>query len=514
MKTFRAQEFCTGPEGTDREAGIAMVIAVAVIMLVSAVVATILVLVLRENGLSGRERQRAVSIASAEGQVDNLISRIDHASISSLTDGTLCGTIPAFASRVGPDDLTITSDVAYYRADGSQIMNCADVASGAAEARMAAVRATTTSTPLPNKAPVIRHFETIINLHLNVNMKQAIFGNDGVTITNNNTVINGENGANNGDVYSNGYVNCRGEIYGSVYARTTVTFENDCDWIAGDVWAVGNVTANANSMTMVGDIKSSSGNILLNHLGAQANKVFGGKAWAHGTVTGNACPSLKCNSNQSVNAPPTAIFPELTDAHWTDPVTVPEGLGFTAINFSTCVADFNDPLSLGYWLKNNGPTLLQNTLVRMPDNCTVDFTNVNGQVMYLNKDVAIFARGNGAANGLAFNITGRPHFVGTAGALKNLYFIQDYQAPQCSKVGIDVNNHITANENIRLLMYTPNKFYSASGNSDIIGQIFSGCVAEFNNVMHLSYSLLPVTGIQNINSMSYSAEIVAKRETS
>ncbi|PVU81100.1 hypothetical protein DDP54_17225 [Cellulomonas sp. WB94] len=514
MKPLRAQAVWSNARGSDREAGIAMVIAVAVIMLVSAVVATILVLVLRENGLSGRERQRAVSIASAEGQVDELVSQIDHASVSSLTDGTLCGTVPAFTSRVGRDDLTVTSTVTYFQADGSP-MNCADVASGAIEARTAAVRATTTSTPLPNKAAVVRHFETIINLHLNVNMKQAIFGNDGVTITNNNTVVNGENGANNGDVYSNGYVNCRGQIYGSVYAGTTVTFENDCDWIAGDVWAVGNVTANPNSMTMVGDIKSSSGSIFLNQLGAQSNKVFGGKAWAHVAVSGSACPSAKCNSGQSINPPPTATFPELTDAHWTEPVTDPPGLGlgFTTITFPTCIADFGNPASLGYWLKNSGPTLTQNTLVRMPNDCTVDFTNVNGQVMYLNKDVAIFARGLNA-NGQAFNITGRPHFVGTPGALKNLYFIQDYHTPDCTKVGIDVNNHITADENIRLLMYTPNKFYSASGNSEIIGQIFSGCVAEINNVMDLSYSLLPVTGIQNISAMSYSAEIVAKRETS
>lgn len=510
----RVQRLTQGPE---RDSGIAMVVAIAVIMLVTAVVATLMVLAFRETGLSGHERQRAVAIASAEGQVDSLVSRIDHASVSTLTAGTLCGTIPAFDTKVGRDTLSIASLVTFYRLDATTNatvpMTCAEVAGGTYEATMAAVQATSTSAPLPNKPAAVRNFETIINLNLDVSLDQAIFGNTGVTITNNNTVINGANGANNGDVYSNGYVNCRGYIYGSVYAQTTVTMENDCDWIAGNVAAVGNVTANANSMTMVGDITSSSGNISLNQLGAQANKVFNGRAWAGGTVSGNACPGLKCNSNQSVAPPPTAAFPQVTAANWTTSVGA-GGLGFTQISFPTCVADFNNPTSLGYWLKNNGPTLTQKTLVRMPDNCTVDFTNVNGQVMYLNQDVAIFARGTGAANGTAFNITGRPHFIGTAGDIKNLYFIQDYATPQCSKIGIDVNNHITAEENVRLLMYTPNKFYSASGNSEIVGQIFSGCVADINNVMDLTYSQLPVTGIQNINSMTYSSEIVAKRETS
>ncbi|BDO42331.1 hypothetical protein CELD12_18210 [Cellulomonas sp. NTE-D12] len=512
----RAEISPKAPTASKRDSGIAMVVAVAVVMMVTAVVATVVVLALRETGLSGRERQRAVSIASAEGQVDNLVSQIDHASISSLTNGTLCGTIPAFTTRVGPDPLTITSTVTYFRADGTQITNCSDVASGAAQAQTAAVQATSKSTPLQNQPAAVRHFETIINLHLNVSMKQAIFGNTGVEITNNNTHIYGENGTNNGDVYSNGYVDCRGEVYGSIYAQTTVTLENTCDYIAGNIAAVGNVTSTTNGITLLGSITSSHGNIALDRLGQNSNQEFDGKAWAYGTVTGNICPNAKCNSNSAPNPPPSIGFPQITAAQWTDPVSVPGGAGFVQINFSTCVADFNNPQSLGYWLYHNGPTLTQNTLVRMPDSCTVDFTNVNGHVMYLNKDVAIFAKGTGAANGTAFNFTGSPNFAGTAGPIKNLYFIQDYQTPQCSKIGININNavDVRSTNNIRALFYTPNQFYSSSGTSNIQGQIFSACTAEINNQMNLTYSLVPVTGIQNINSMSYSADIVAKRETS
>lgn len=488
-----------------------MVVAVAVIMLVSGIIATLLVLALREAGLSGQERQRAVSIASAEGRVDNLISMIDFASVSSLTDGNLCGVLPTYSTRVGPDPLTVSSSVTYQDVNGNDIV-CTDVSSGAVEAVTAVISATTTSDPLPNKLPAVRKFETVVNLKLNVNMEQAIFGNAGVTITNNNTVINGAAGANNGDVYSNGYVNCKGHVYGSIYAQSTVTLENDCDWIAGNVWAAGNVTNTANSITVVGDIKTSGGSIWLEQLGAQANKVFNGRAFAGANVYGNVCPSAKCNPFQSVDPPPLAAFPEMghtpgDEWNWKH--------GYTDISFPTCVAQFNDPASLGYWLKINGPTLTQNTVIRMPDDCTVDFTNVNGQVMELNKDVAIFARGSGAAaNGTAFNFTGRPHFVGTPGEKKNLYMIQDYQAPDCTKTGIRVNNHVTAEDNIRLLLYTPHNFYSASGNSEVSGQIYSGCTVDLNNVMDLTYDPLPAIGVQNISAMSYSTEIVAKRETS
>lgn len=497
--------------GTPDDAGIAMVVAIAVIMIVTAVIATIVVLALRETGLSGRERQRGVAIASAEGQVDNLVSRINQTSVASLVSGSLCGTVPAFTTTVGRDTLTVTSSVGYYRRDASGApvqVSCADLATGTVAATTAVVNATSTSTALAGKAPAVRNFETVIGLTLNPNMNQAIFGETGVTITGNNTVIAGASGANDADVYSNGYVNCRGYVYGSIYAQTTVDLTSDCDWVAGNVVAKGNVIAQANSMTMVGDITSSNGAINLTTLGSAPNKVFNGTALALSGVTGAICPGPKCNTSSTLSPPPTSVFPQVsrTPANW---------VGFATHSITSCATSMSDPTSLGWWLKNVGPTLTQNTRVLMPDNCTVDFGHVGGSDVVLNKDVAIFAKGTGAAGGLAFHFTASPGFQGTSGGdVKSLYFIQDYQTPVCGLTGIKVQNHLEAVDNIRVMFYTPHTFHSRSGNSDLVGQIFSGCVAKIDDVMNLTYSPLPMQLVDNITAMSYGAEIQAKRETS
>ncbi|MGN8245520.1 hypothetical protein ACTHAM_002643 [Cellulomonas soli] len=495
--------------GEDREAGIAMVLAVAVIVFATLAVATLVTVAIAENGMSGRERQRAVSIASAEGQVDSLVSRIHYAPLSTLQDGVLCGAIPAFVSDIGPDELTIDSQITYYDAAGAPVA-CAAVRTGAVEAATAAVRATSTSTPVAQQMPAVRTFETVVRLKLQTDLNKAVFGNSSVVINNNLTVIAGSSGSQNGDVYSNGDLSCKGYVYGSIYAQGATTLEHDCRYVAGNVMSVGNVLVQPNDKTVMGDITSSAGNIALNNLGTSSGRVLNGKARAWGSVTGDVCSASavldKCHGYQVVDAPPTAPFPQLLgDSTWTTPVSS-GGAGYTLRTFASCDAGYDQAGSLARWLATNGPTLTAPVLIRMPAGCVVNFTNMAGHEIVLAQDVAIWA-----ASG--FNINGQPTFSGVAGSTKNLYLMQDYATPNCSRTGIEINNGLIAKNNIRVLMYTPHKFYSPSGTSQLNGQIYAGCAVDMNNSMNLTYDSLPVWGVQNKDALSYKVEIVAKRET-
>ncbi|GAA3821549.1 hypothetical protein [Cellulomonas soli] len=493
----------------DQDAGIAMVLAVAIIVFATLAVATLVTVAIAENGMSGRERQRAVSIASAEGQVDHLVSRIHYAPLSTLQEGVLCGAITPFVTDVGPDELTIDSRITFYDAAGA-VVACSAVRTGAVEAATAAVRATSTSTPVAQQAPAVRTFETVVRLKLQTDLNKAVFGNSSVVINNSLTVIAGSAGSQNGDVYSNGNLSCKGYVYGSIYSQGTTTLEHDCRYVAGNVMSVGNVLVQPNDKTVMGDITSSAGSIALNNLGTSSGRVLNGKARAWGTVTGDVCSAAavldKCHGYQVVDAPPGAPFPQLLgDSSWTSPVSA-GGAGYTQVTFPSCDAGYDQSGSLARWLVTHGTTLTAPVLIRMPASCVVNFSNMSGHEIVLAQDVAIWA-----ASG--FSINGQPTFSGLSGSTKNLYLMQDYATPSCSRTGIEINNGLIARTNIRVLMYTPHKFYSPSGTSMINGQIYAGCAVEMNNSMNLTYDSLPVWGVQNKDALSYKVEIVAKRET-
>ena len=134
-----------------------MVVAIAVIGMVTLVVMILVNVALRESRMTGAERQRGVAIASAEGQVDYLIAKVHKRAIGELA--AYCGTIPPLTTTVGSDALTITSKVDYFDATNT-LIPCDQVKKGTIEATTARVAATSTSAPKANGRPAVRTFET------------------------------------------------------------------------------------------------------------------------------------------------------------------------------------------------------------------------------------------------------------------------------------------------------------------------------------------------------------------
>src|SRR5450830_652391 len=96
----------------DDDRGIALVVAVALMALVTTLLVVMVSVAIHENSSSGRDRQRSSAVMTAEGQVDSLISQIQSAAITDLP----CDPIPPLNVSVGSDTMTITSTVIYSTA--------------------------------------------------------------------------------------------------------------------------------------------------------------------------------------------------------------------------------------------------------------------------------------------------------------------------------------------------------------------------------------------------------------
>lgn len=473
-----------------------MVVAIAVIGMVTLVVLILVNVALRESRMTGSERQRGVAIASAEGQVDYLIAQIHSRAIGTLAP--FCGTLAPLTATVASDELTITSGVEYFDATNA-LIPCTSLTTGAIEATTARVYSTSTSTPKGSTRPAVRNFETVIRLKLDTKLNKAIFGSSKVVTINNGTVIKGTAGASNADVYSKGDVVCNASVYGSIYSQGAVSLNGECN-VDGQVVAKSKIDANINNGILAGDLSASNGSILFNQTRLTSVK---GKARASGMVSGQhvcGAGSAKCLGGLVVDPPPDEPFPKVVwnAAEWA-------AAGYTnVVNINYCGNTWESG-SVAYWLLHTAPTIVAPTAV--VTDCRVVAANLNGTPLRLNNNVAIFASGG-------FEFNGSISFVSTdANVVRDLYLIQPWAPINCFAKGIHFDTQVTIASSVHALMYTPNNFYSNGGDVVMNGQIYSACEAEINNKLTLTYQPLPVWGITNKEAMSYRADILAKRET-
>src|SRR5450830_638980 len=305
----------------DDDRGIALVVAVALMALVTTLLVVMVSVAIHENSSSGRDRQRSSAVMTAEGQVDSLISQIQSAAIADLP----CDPIPPLNVSVGSDTMTITSTVTYSTAADVQV-DCGSLAT--TTLATAKIKATSTSNTLPGQPAAVRRVETLLHLtptHGNA-FDKAIFGYGGVSLANNGEIF-GEGGLPNADVYTHGSMTCNNHqtYHGSIFAQGTVTMSNTCV-VDVDVYAQRGYTADNPGVSVNGKVLVSAGSIILGH------SSLGQQARASGTVTGNVCSPAgngKCIAGDANVAPPPSVpFPqylwdtETQDAYLADGYTL------------------------------------------------------------------------------------------------------------------------------------------------------------------------------------------------
>src|SRR5450830_51703 len=165
----------------DDDRGIALVVAVALMALVTTLLVVMVSVAIHENSSSGRDRQRSSAVMTAEGQVDSLISQIQSAAIADLP----CDPIPPLNVSVGSDTMTITSTVTYSTAADVQD-DCGSRAT--TTLATAKIKATSTSNALPGQPAAVRRVETLLHLTPTHGFDKAIFGYGGVSIANNGEI--------------------------------------------------------------------------------------------------------------------------------------------------------------------------------------------------------------------------------------------------------------------------------------------------------------------------------------
>lgn len=491
------------PTGED---GVALVVAVAVAGLVSILCVTLVTVTLSETRGSGRERQRAEAVQFAEGQVDTTLAQIQSSAPTTLP---CAGTGQSAVS--GPDVIDAATTVTYYDAVGNEV--ACSAAGPVAEVTSALVSTTATSQALAGAAPAERTVETLVNLTPTVEvdgLDKAIFGNSGVRLANHGEIF-GQDGIPDADIYTNGNFVCDNnqQYHGSIYAQGSISMSSTCT-VDVDVWAGTGFTANNTGVTIKGDVKVGNGSAAFNAKGA----TVAGTVTTSGSIAGNAwrgvnCPA-KCTEGAAPGMPPAQDFPQLpyddsVRAAWAAPP--PTGGGFVKFKQidTGCnpTGDSNEP---GKWLLDNADNLLGPTILRT--SCSIKLQKNSG-VLELNDDLVIFADGG-------FDISNSLTIRSTDDDQRNLYFIQPWDAVAahpCMSDGIKLENRVTLESTVDLLMYSPCSIRKAN-NADHFGQVYAGGNAVVDNKLTMHYRPVPVWGIANKQTVltGYTLDVVYKRE--
>jgi len=473
--------------------GVAIVVAISVLVIALALSLTVVTLAVRQNADSSTVRQRAVAVNAAEAAVDSTFTTFQ-ASGATLP----CGPT-AFApvtANVPVDAPVSTIKVDYFKVDGTPITDCAVVQANLTRSPMRAlVTATASTSGAGTEQASTRAMQAYVTLVPKVSrgFDQAIFSNGNLTVNNNHEVFG--DGADNADVYSNADVICPSgsnqTYHGSIFSQGNVTFVGQCS-VAGDVWAKGAVSLQHNQTTVGGGVTSSTSSVSV----ASLDKVAG-TITAYTTVPAG-CGS-KCISGLLQGPPPAVPFPQMPysmiDA-WSKPA--PDGPGYVRRSDLSCT---NTVSGLQAAANIGGAGQVVYT------DCPV---NINGQDLKLKNDLVIYATGGFAATNQV-NVTsadGLPH---------KLYMIVPYGitcGTGTSTYGdITADNKFAVADNVDLMMYTPCDI-DIDNHNDHFGQVFAGGTINIDNHFDMHFQPLPMFGVDptSLPVMSYKVDIQYKRE--
>lgn len=484
-----------------RDEGIAMVVAISLVGIVAMLVLALVTIALTEARGSGRDRQRSVSVMSAEGKIDTLMAEIQSSAPADLP----CGS-PASpeAQAVASDGLAVDWTVTYYDSSGTAV-DCALVPT-ASDIAEATITATTTSDAIVGTSPARRTVETLIRLTPSYgnDLDKAIFGDAGVVVENNGTITTPD-GQPTADVYSNGDVVCDGNqtYQGSIHAQGSITLSTGSSCVvAVDAHAGVGIMANDPSAVINGRALAAGGNIVIKgHLGQYAR--------ATGTASGAGCvPSTKCESGVAVPTPATETFPQITWAQvgtaWQSELGFTNIVTFPAASCGAPTGPGDKMDNVGEWIKNNASSLPGNTVL-LSDCATPVY--MSGIDLAFNANFAVFSRAG-------LKIEGNPVIKSTAAAAaRNLYLMQPYDAACTSAPGIEIGNNVAFTTTANVMLYSPCDIEKRN-QTDVMGQIYSGGTAYLSNKTAMTFVMLPMAGVDVTTSTVeyYDVEILYKRE--
>jgi hypothetical protein len=456
------------------ERGMAMITAIliSVAVLGLAVVAT--GVAVYNNNQSARDRARLQTVDAAEAGLNETALRVEGSAPGSLPC-TLSGDLDASP----PVHYQVTiSYYATYPPSGSP-MSCPPTTAPAA-ATVASLGTSTAGSQAPRKmvsqvrlTPRYGGFDT------------AIFSNTQLTLVNNLDVI-GNNG-NDGDVYTNGNVDCNNSmaLEGSLLAQGAVTMGNSCS-VAEDVYA--KLAISMSQHSRIGhDAKSSKGSIALSNNAEIANNAI-----AYGSITVSGSARIGGTSTQGFTTlpdPPVKALPTINyiPADWT-------AAGYTIQTYTSCptAKAFIDALP------NDG----RNYVVRIAANCALQWANNSTIRVY--QDVAIIFDGQiGFAN--------QSDWLSGDGQEHSILFINPASTSgTCASrtPAFSTSNNTSFATQLKLFVYTP--CTASFDNSNNLKGQFMADLVTINNNFDLHFAPVPVPGVGGVSG--FNQDIAYQRE--
>lgn len=482
---------------TGGDQGVALVIAIGVIVVAMALSVVIATVAIRQSRASGVDRQRAVAVNAAEAGVDATFT-----AFQSSGPTLPCGpdAIPALNAQVPVDQPSVTVDVQYFQVDGvTPITDCAVIQANLTRTPMKAlITATGTTTTLAggstNGKRAMQAFVTV-RPKIAQGFDKAIFANGTLTVKNNHDVLG--NGGNDADVYSNTAVICENgsnqTYHGSIYSQGAVQFDGQCSAL-GQVWAKDQVVLGHNQSTVGGNVISSTSSVSV----ASVDKVAG--TIMAGTTINPSCTAPKCITGLVQGPPPSQPFPQMPLSKigdWT--AAPPTGPGYERLPdyAGDCGKAAGDAMAAD--AKLGGPGRVIHTTCQVGFSKTKDIPMTN--------DLVIYADGG-------FSSSQQVTLTSGDGQTHRLYWIVPYGVT-CNDLSGDIttDNDFSVLSAIDLMLYTPCDM-SIQNQSTHFGQIYGGGNVTLENKFDMNYRPLPMFGIDqtSLPLLSYDVDIIYKRE--
>jgi hypothetical protein len=488
----------------DDERGVAMIVAMGVMFVVTMLVAVVFAETLHNSSASAYDRKRLQSVDAAEAGLDYFYNALEHTQASSLTSIPLAGSVAAspgsatftltptwYSTPQGTPGYEVTGPFSDSNFPHSVKVVSAGLTNGVVTRRMETFMAIT---------PVFGGFAGAVVTEncLNLVNSFVINGNtvyDGdVVVTNCNASMTSGSQVIKGNVY----VNCPTCVGGGSLDVSAQVH------IYGDAWANGSVTINQPQALIDHNAISSTSSLSV----------------AAGNVTGSGsyCTSVSGTSNihggtllQCQGPPPTPNFPQIsytdagapassppltygvgTDASWygpnvkgcsATPVTdcyeeiVFGTAGSTSTTACNDARNYIEGTGSGTWnggvgvpnIAANGP--YSGLVVRILSSCT--YSSSNNVTINLNADLSLISNGS-------ITLSQRSTWTGAGGSRKMFLMVPWQQNGACPTGDVTVGNNTNFNSLISVGLYTPCTAHMSNQNA-FYGQVVGRSVDIGNN---------------------------------
>ncbi len=460
------------------ESGVAMVIAMFVVLAVVLLSTAILDMSIHNTDQAAYDRKRVTSVAASESGIDRAWNLVQYSPPEALP----CGTPDTGTLGTAPGPATYEVTYTWFDSAGATMATCPSETSLPASVLVTSVGRTNSGVPRTMQAymtlsPTFGGFDAAI-----MAVVSASFSN--------NFTINGSS-SNNGDVYIlNGNLTMGNSptIYGNVYVPNGSVSMSNSSRVVGNVWANSMATM-SNSATVNGDLTSSMSSI-------SGNGTVGGDATAGTTIAAGIAVSGTRYTNSPQGPPPTQTFPRLCQVAIAG---VCDALPWAANGYTINTYTGASACTSARSFLLSG-TITGNQVVWIDQVCNLSITN-NSTINFTG-NLAVVTQGS-------ISMANQNNWNGVVGS--NLFFIVNHRAifPASCSSSYNISTGNNSNFiNANTLFYSPCTV-TMNNQNNFKGQVLGNSVGIAN---HFTMEATPVLVPGNGEINGFNQSIVYVRE--